>query len=195
MPKITLTPDQQKKLLIGILTTAALTVWLLMVLLPQQRGLGEARAQRRLLQDQLQQLKTGLMNLPAMEEEITRLSSGEAHLPAHAKPPEEQLPDLLEEITKAAKKAQVQVVGQKPESDLDALAAGPSGYLEVPIVVMLTGSYHQIGQFLDLLENSENLLRVRELSIRSGEDPYRHQGIVLFHAYLLPAAGRSDANS
>lgn len=186
MPKSSLTPEQQKKILLGVLVGVVVGVWLQFVLLPQQRRWGEARAETQLLRGQLGQLKVGLVQLSAVEEEITRLS-GEFQLPAHPKPPGEQLPDLLEEITKAARRAGVQVVGQKPQSDLDRMVPGASGYLEIPLLIVATGGYHPIGQFLDDLENSRNLLQVREIRIVGDpENPYRHQATLLFQSYLVP---------
>ncbi|MBI3312504.1 MAG: type 4a pilus biogenesis protein PilO [Candidatus Omnitrophica bacterium] len=194
MPKSALTPDQQKKLLGGILAVVGVVAWLQFVLLPQQKRLAEARSEQKILRGQLEQLKIGLTQLSSMEEEIARLA-GEAQMPANPKPPEEQLPALLEEITKAARRAQVRVVGQKPQSDLDQASPGPSGYLEIPIFIIVEGGYHPIGQFLDDLESSSNLLQVLDLSIMPlADDLYRHHAQILFKAYLIPAGGGKDAS-
>lgn len=189
-----LTLVQQKKLLIGVGAVIAAIGWLQFFYLPTQRALSEARSQVEQLSVQLNQVKSGIARLPAMQEEITRLSA-EFQLPTTPKPPEQQLPELLDEISKAARRSQIQILGQKPRGNVSALVPGPSGYLEVPVMIMATGGYHQIGQFLDLLESSPQLLlRVRELGIMGNpDDLYRHGAFVLFHAYLVPGApARSD---
>lgn len=194
MPKNPWTPVQQKKFLIGLFAAVGAVVWLQFILLPQQRRLAEARSEQKILRGQLEELRIGLTQRSSLEEEITRLA-GEARLPANPKPPEEQLPALLEEITKAARRAQVRVVEQKPQSDLDQASPGPSGYLEIPLLIIVEGGYHPIGQFLDDLENSSNLLQVLELAIiPRPEDLFRHQAHVLFKAYLVPAVGADDAS-
>ena len=189
-----LTPAQQKKLLVGIGAAVAAIVWVQFFYLPIRRSLSESRLQVQQLSAQLEQAKSGIGRLPAMQEEIARLSA-EFHLPTTPKPPDQQLPELLDEISRAARRSQIQILGQKPRGNVSALVPGPSGYLEVPVIILATGGYHQIGQFLDLLESSPQLLlRVRELGIMgSPDDLYRHGVFVLFHAYLVPGApARSD---
>ena len=195
MPKSKLTPEQQKKILFGVGIGVGLVIWLQFVLLPQQRRLGETRAELQLLRGQLNRLKAGLVQRSTIEGEIDRLK-GEFQLPANPKPPEQQLPDLLEEITKAARRAGVQVVGQKPQSELDRVSPGASGYLEIPLFIEIVGGYHSIGQFLNDLENSSNLLQMRELGIvGEPENLYRHRAVVIFQAYLVPGTASGHGST
>lgn len=190
MPKSSLTPAQQKQILFGVLGAIGLTVWLSLFLLPQQRAMEQARLQLQELQGQVDQMHQGLAQMPAMEEQIAQLTA-QYQLPVFTKPPEQQLPELLEMISQTARRAQVRVVVAKPKADVNKLLPGPSGYLELQMAVGLVGGYHQIGTFLDALERSGSLLRVRELAVIHGsEDLYHHQAAVLFQAYLVPARPR-----
>ena len=192
MAKLELTPVQQKQILYGIGGLVGLAVWFNFLLLPQQRRMGEIRPQVQNLQQQIAQVRQGIAQMPAMEEEMSRLST-QFQLPAVVPPPEQQLPELLESITQIARQSQVRLVAAKPKSDINKLSPGASGYLEVPLFVMVSGGYHQIGIFLDRLESSESLLRVKEMGIvEDSEDLWHHKGIFLFQAYLLPPSPKTS---
>lgn len=193
MAKISLTPAQQKRILFGVLGVIGLYAWIGLFLLPRQRALGQNRAQLQDLQRQVEQTRHGFSQMPAMQEEIRRLTAA-YKLPEVTKPPEQQLPELLEEISQVARRSQVRIVASKPNADVNKLLPGSSGYLELQILIAAAGGYHQVGAFLDALEQSDRLLRVRELGVLSNPDSIgRHITIVLFQAYLVPARLREDS--
>ena len=132
-----------------------------------------------------------IREMPALEEDRKRLAS-QLQLPALTIPPEQQLPDLLDRITRAARVSEVRLLGLKPQADLRNLKPGPSGYIEVPLEVIAAAGYHSIGRFLDGLESSQDLLQVRELQIESNSrDVWSHAVTVLLVAYLVPASAAS----
>lgn len=187
-----LSPAQQKRILAGLLALLTLGVWFIFLVSPRQRVLTEAAAQVNQLERELAQARQGMSRLPAIEEEISRLSASFKLTSVH-KPPEQQLPELLEEIAQTARRAQVRVVEQKPTADIASVAPGPSGYLELKVMTVIAGGYHQIGTFLDLLESSPSLLRVQEMGmVQNSDDLFRHQAFILFDAYLIPGASRES---
>lgn len=184
--KLELTPAQQKQVLFGLLGVIGLAGWFNFLILPQQRKLAEIRPQVQNLKGQIAQVRQGLAQLPTMESQMSQLSI-EFKLPEVVPAAEQQLPELLESITQVARQSQVRLVAAKPKSDISKLSPGSSGYLELPIFIIVSGGYHQIGAFLDRLERSESMLRVREMGIVGDqEDLYHHKGFILFQAYLLP---------
>lgn len=185
--KLSLTPAQQKQILFGVMGFIGFIAWLQLFLLPQRGALAQTRLQLQELRAQADQVRQGLAGQAAMEAEISRLRE-EYKLPEVMKPPEQQLPELLELISHVARQSGVRVVAAKPKADVSKLLPGTSGYLELPILVLVAGGYHPIGTFLDALEQSETLLRVRELSVVDNEENlYEHTGAILFQAYLVPA--------
>ncbi|MBI3318313.1 MAG: type 4a pilus biogenesis protein PilO [Candidatus Omnitrophica bacterium] len=189
MPK-GLTPQEQRKILIALGGALAVLAWLILVLIPVQSSLAGIRPQVIDLKDQLGSLRQGLNQLPAMEEELKRLFA-EYELPATNLSPEEQLPQLLENIAQLARASQVRLVAVKPKADLSLLAPGPSGYLELPVQMEASGGYHAIGSFLDAMERSKSLVRVLELQMEpSSEDLWHHQAILILQLYLVPSAGQ-----
>lgn len=192
MAKTSLTPVQQRQVLFAVLGLIGLTAWLSLFLFPQQRALGPARLQMQELRAQVDQTQRGLAQMPAMELQIAQLTA-QYQLPAVTQPPEQQLPELLEEISRTARQAQVRIVASKPSTDVSKLSPGPSGYLEFQILIAASGGYHQIGNFLDALEHSNHLLKIRELGVLSDpEQITRHTAIFLFQAYLVPARLNSE---
>jgi len=134
----------------------------------------------------LTQVKRQITQLPRLQKNLEELAA-QVELPAVVPSPEEQLPELLEEMAKLARAAQVRLTAVKPQLNLDALEAGESGYLELPLQMETSGGYHEIGAFLDAIESSEHLVRVDGLLVRnSPEDIWRHTATFLLRAYLLP---------
>ena len=188
MAKTQLTPAQQKQILFGLVGLIFLVVWVYFFALPQGRKWSADHASVQSLRQEVVQLKIRLVRMPQMEAEIQRLSS-QAGFPSSPLPPEEQLPELLKAITEVARKAQVRLIGAKPKADVNKLTPGASGYLELPVFIGVSGGYHQIGIFLDVLENSPNLvLRVREFGIMGDEEDLFHpKAFFLLQAYLVPS--------
>lgn len=185
--KVSLTRAQQKQLLFGVLGLIGFIAWLQLFLSPQRAALAQTRLQVQEIRAQVEQVRQGLAQQPALEAEISRLQA-EYKLPPVTKPPEQQLPELLELISQVARQTGVRVVAAKPKADVSKLQPATSGYLELPILVVVSGGYHPIGLFLDTLERSDVLLRVRELGVVDDEENlYDHAGVVLFQAYLVPA--------
>lgn len=188
-----LTPAQQRQLLVGVLGALAMVAWWLFVLGPQQREGAERGATRHTLQAQVADLQRQRQDLPAMEAEVARLTT-ELGLSTLARRPEEQLPDLLQAITQMAQAARVRVLTLKPRADLGALTPGPSGYLELPVAMETVAGYHELGEFLDALEQSSRLVRVGEFQIGpTPEDLWHHQAVIVLQVYLVPAPSAAGA--
>lgn len=193
MPKVDLTPKQKRILLLGAGGAVFGAAWLAIFLLPQIRAFQENRTQLGDLEQRWTQLKEGLATLPALEGEVAQLTE-KYSLPSEreARPPQEQLPELLNVLSQLARREQVVLLVVKPTSDIDKLTPGPSGYLELQIFVVVSGGYHPIGKFLDAVESSpELLMRVQEFGISDDEESlWAHTGYILFQAYVPPGPAR-----
>ena len=106
------------------------------------------------------------------------------------KSPDEQLPDLLKTLGDLAHRAKARFIGAKPTADIHKLRPGPSGYLDLQVVVVVMGGYHEIGSFIDSLETSDLLVRVRELMIVHPPDSpeySQHTAVLLLQTSLVPS--------
>lgn len=183
---ITVTPAQQRQLLLGLLAAIGVAAWWMLMLGPQQALWAERSAALRALRQQVDDVRQGVAQQPAMEQELARLAetSGET---TSARRPEEQLPNLLQAITQMAQAGQVRIVAMKPMVELSSLIPSPAGYLELPVAFQASAGYHQLGAFLDALERSPRLARVGALQIGpQTEDLWRHQVTMVLQVYLVP---------
>ena len=131
-------------------------------------------------------MRRDLLHLPEMEKKQADLAARYS-APVVSTPPEEQLPDLLDKIAQFARTAHLRVVTLRPKEDLGHVQVGPSGYLEIPLELMATAGYHQVGRFLDQLEQSDSLVRLRELEIHPGADLSNQDVKMLLLAFLAPS--------
>lgn len=181
-----LTPQDQKKVLVGLLSVIGFALWLNLFLIPRQSIVGQVRWELRSLREKIQATREGIGRLAETEARLQQLAA-QHELSGLYVPAEEQLPQLLEKIAQLARSSRVRLVSVKPKADLGKLVPGPSGFLEVPVWVNTVGGYHAIGSFLDAVERSESLVRVQEFEIRSNsQDPWQHQVSFLLQVYLLP---------
>ncbi len=180
--------EGKRKVLVGILSILGAVTWLNFVFFPQWSRFSRLQGEIRSLKRQVVRLRQDLAEWPALEENRKQLEA-QVRMPAAAVPPEQQLPDLLERITQAARLSEVRLVGLKPRADLGSVRPGGSGYIEMPLEILTTAGYHPMGRFLDRLESSDDLLRVQKLEIQSdSQDAWNHSATVLLVAYLAPAS-------
>ena len=105
---------------------------------------------------------------------------------------QERLPTLMDEIAAMAKSAgvevetirQAEVRVAKKGSSKDA-AAKPAEHLTMPIEILGRAGYHDVGRFLDALENAQQLYRVESMTIEADRrDALRHRVAMRVSAYV-----------
>ena len=195
-PSIELTPEKKRiALMAGALVLIGFFVWLQMLVLPQTNMVARSGSELTALRGKVERMRRDLSHLPEMERKFAEMSA-QYSSPADAAPPEEQLPNLLDKITQFARVARVRVVTLKPKEDLAKVQIGSSGYLEIPLELEATAGYHQVGRFLDQLEQSDSLVRLRELKIEPGADAAKQDVKMMLLAFLAPtpeAVAAADA--
>ncbi len=189
-----LTPAQARSLAIRGAGAVGLVLWIGLVVLPQQRALADRSATVRTRQGQLAEVRRGIAQRPAMEAEVARLAQA-YRVPGQVPPVEEQLPGLLKVITETAKTTQVALLVLRPKADLGVIAQKAGGYVEVPLEISASGGYHELGAFLDGLEQSPALLfRVERLGIQPDpKDLWHHRATFMVRLYLAAPAPRKPS--
>ena len=184
--------QRQRRILIGLLGIVGAVVWMQFLFLPQFRTAGRLGRELKTLRSQVDRTKRDLRQISELEKNRALLVS-QYPMPVLSIPPEEQLPDLMERIAQAARVSHVRVITLRPKQELAQLRAGVSGYLEIPLELSATAGYHQIGHFLDLLEQSDTLVGLKEMEIQPGsQDLWNHQVRMVLLAFLVPAQGRTS---
>jgi type IV pilus assembly protein PilO len=111
------------------------------------------------LQRKLSNIRAVVANLPAFEEELKSL---EVQLKQALRqlPDDEKFDDLLSEITTAGKKEGVRIKSIEPEPEIPH-----DFYAEVPFLISLDGSYHDIARFFERVGNFERIVNLGEFEL------------------------------
>jgi len=172
----------------GILV--GLFLWVRFFVSPQQEISAQLHSSLEKVRQDVSTTHQKMSHLPALEAEIHRLMMQEPMMVEAS--PEEQLPEIFKVIAQEAKTAQVRLLGVKAKKEISQVTPSLNGFLELPVQVDATAGYHQLGQFLDLLEGSNNFFRVQGLKIQSNpNDVWHHQATLLLDVYLFPGGERS----
>ena len=180
-----------KPVLIGVGAVIGFFIWLQFFFLPQYAHLRERGVKLKTVIDDTKVLKVKVAKLDIMQAELDKMA-GQYDVRMLSMEPEEQLPELFQEITQAARVAGVRLANVKPEVEVNDLTPNSSGFLEVPIRVEAAGGYHNLGRFIDALESSKALLRMHQIKIEpNSDDLFHHRANIVLWAYLFPGADRS----
>ena len=94
--------------------------------------------------------------------------------------PKEEIPSLLESLSKLAQESKVRIVTLKPLEPADA----GSDLLRIPIYMSAVAGTHDLGRFLSLLEGGDTFFKVTDLRIAANAlDDYRHTIELSIEAY------------
>ena len=113
------------------------------------------------LQRQIKALEATANRLPEFQREVQAL---EARLETLKRilPPEKEMPDLMRRIQYLAAQSSLQIHRFNP-----AAVVQKDFYQEVPVVLELSGTYHNMGAFLDRVSRMSRLVNMGNLQIKS----------------------------
>lgn len=170
--------DHKKIIMIALVSAVIFYADFNFIFRLQLKGLGKSGAEAARLKKDLDNLKTGFKKMqdlrsregitPAVREAgIKRIVS------------EDQFPALLQEISGLANKHEVKIIQLKPSREIQGANGDkrkPAGKLEALFVTLdLTCGYHNLGGFINGLENLPAFVKVREIRIEPQEKDYLHQ--------------------
>ncbi len=103
---------------------------------------------------------------------------------------EKELPVLLENLSEMAKESQVRILGIIPyDTRLKArkdTGEEKSVYQEVPIAISAQSGYHELGSFINRLENDQRYMQVSHMKIKpSHVDKDQHKIEFVVYAYTF----------
>jgi type IV pilus assembly protein PilO len=101
-------------------------------------------------------------------------------------PAQQEIPDLLESLSKMARNADISIVGITPvPSKLQKDRKGQV-YKEIPILITAKSGYHELGRFLSNMENTDRFMKVVDIKIRANAAaPKRHDVELMVYTYVL----------
>jgi len=103
---------------------------------------------------------------------------------------EKEIPMLLENLSKLAKSSRVKILSITPiEKNRKTLMGGVTDdtvYQEVPIAIKAQSGYHELGTFINRLENDQRYMQVSDIKIKSSKaNPKRHDSEFIVYAYTF----------
>ncbi len=167
---------------------AAAALYLYFVFVPQAmrvfqltvntgRTKSELRTARVVIKD-FESLQKGL------KERTQKVESYEKKLPA-----EQEIPALLENLSNMVKASDIKIVGIVPAMPYfkdDKSAKKSQIYREIPILITAKSGYHELGHFLNSLENADRFMKVVDIDIKANKSsPKKHDVELMVCTYIL----------
>ncbi|MBI4437213.1 MAG: type 4a pilus biogenesis protein PilO [Candidatus Omnitrophica bacterium] len=154
-------------LLGGVFILLLITFFIRLLLVPAIGKIGSLNQEIKETKQKVRSTQQGLANMARMKAEIARLRQKAEVLEVRF-PSEAELPNLLEHLSEVAEKSNVKIVEISPSKTVEVRSQIPQArYRELPIVILARSGYHELGTFINQLENSERLFSVKDISIKA----------------------------
>ena len=176
---------RQAAVLMLVLTAAAAAAYIFLVLSPQASRISRTFSDIKKKDLDIKKAealigRTAMMR-KMIEDYDNKVASYEKILPA-----EHGLSGLLEDLSSMAKESNMRIVGIVPVPGSQGGAGKGKVYDEIPIAVSATCGYHELGWFLERLDDYERLIKVADIQIASGRSgPGRNDVELLLLTYVL----------
>jgi hypothetical protein len=172
--------DNQKKILIVIFFVLIVYVDLSYILKAQLAGLNSLNPKISRLEKDLKNLNHDLENMRIAKGK-QGLVKQKAVLKSSKILPEGQISGLMQDISNEANKSNIRIIQIRPSREtLNAKSAIPADkFMPILINLDMICDYHNLGRFINWLENSEVFMQVQELKISTQALDYIKQKVVL----------------
>lgn len=103
-------------------------------------------------------------------------------------PAQQEIPSLLENLSKMARNANITIIGITPVTLKAVKEKKASIYEEIPILITARSGYHELGRFLSNLENGDRFMKVVDINIKANSTaPKKHDVELMVYTYVLSA--------
>lgn len=118
-----------------------------------------------------------------MEEYNEKIELYEKKLPA-----QQEIPSLLEDLSSMARNSNINIIGITPVALKLQKERKNTVYQETPILITAKSGYHELGRFLNNLENGDRFMKVVDINIKANLlSPKKHEVELMVYTYVLPA--------
>ena len=172
--------DKQKKILIVIFCALIIYVDTTFILKSQTSGINSLNPKINRLKNDLNNFNRDLNNMRAAKGK-QGLATQKVMSKSSKIIPEGQISGLLQDISSKANKFDIKIGQIRPIRETVNAKSAVSGDKFTPILINLdlTCDYHNLGKFINELENSQVFLGVQELKISTQLPDYMKQKVVL----------------
>ncbi len=180
----------RKLVIYGIITLCLLIANYALFLKPTMASLAKTTPKLRRLQRELTTRQNAVANIPRykaqIEEMREKLSSQKKRLST-----KQEISSLLKRLSEIAKDSGVKILSIKPHPVIAGQQrdTGSGTYQKYPISIKAVCGYHQLGIFLNKLENADTFMRVSDIKITAdNKDFAQHLVYILVNTYILNEA-------
>jgi len=182
--------DERKKALFILGATAVFTiVYIALGVFPQIKSIVEVSQEIRTVASDMKTTSSEIKKLDANKNALEEYKAKFDAVKKRLLMQEEEIPHLLETISKMAKESGVKIVGIKPAPAPRAGerrdTKGPIAR-EVSILITAKCGFHELGEFLSRIENSEKFVKVLDIGVLHNKAaPIKHDVSLVVAAYVL----------
>lgn len=194
--------DLEKMVLIAIAAFIVVFSLIQFGIIPSFRTLGKLDKDIRSGKDALEKARTLVANKSQLQARLSSMQDKRKEFEKEL-PPYREMPNILQRISEAAEKNKIKIIkmeplraekaaetakyaGAKQGAKAEASKKPKAIYVEIPIQVEARGGYHAIGEFINSIETSDNVMSIGDIDITSNPDDIQsHNARFLIIAYLL----------
>jgi len=190
MPEVKLDEAQKKLLLISLGAMAfILLVYFFLLLRPTLGTLMDIAPRVQKLRMEIKAVQNDLEFEDRLKAKRVSLED-QLKLYANKLSRERELPSLLEDLSRTARTSNIKILGITPQdkalAKISLKAKESEVYQEHPISVTAESGYHQLGTFVNKLENNERFMRIADINIKANKaNPKRHDVEFVVCAYTF----------
>lgn len=102
-------------------------------------------------------------------------------------PAQQEIPSFLENLSKMARSANITIIGIMPVTLKPQKEIKYQVYQEMPILISAKSGYHELGRFLNNLEDGGRFIKVVDINIKADTATPKKQDVELMvYTYVLP---------
>ena len=160
------------------------------VMMPQIRTMIALTPKIQTLSKDLKQAKNDIAHKAQYESDVVRLRAKMMAVDSSILSREE-IPKILDNIAFLASKTKVKITQVMPikESQELVLSTDDGKYYSIPILLNARGGYHDLGRFINRIEQDRIFMTITDVDIvAASDDPVRHSTTMKIKAFILERA-------
>ncbi|MFH0763731.1 MAG: type 4a pilus biogenesis protein PilO [Candidatus Omnitrophota bacterium] len=178
-------PRHQVAILAALIAILTVILYFTLLLKPQVARVIGAVIKNHKMKMELNSMESEIANIARYRKEAgaykDKVERYERMLPA-----EQEVPALLENLSGMAKSSGVKIAGITPIAIPEDKNREGRIYQEIPVLISAKSGYHELGCFMDKLEDSDRFMKVADIEINANKgSPRKHDLEILILTYVL----------
>jgi type IV pilus assembly protein PilO len=170
-------PTPVKAIILALILALVLVLGYFLYLTDKQKTLEAAEKQEQTLREEYKAKAFDAANLDEYRQQMVEMEASFGAL-LRQLPSDTEVPGLIEDITTTAldNELSIQSIDLQPERKAEF-------YVELPITITVTGSFHDLGAFVSGVANLSRIVTLHDFTIKPEDSPARLQMSILAKTY------------